>query len=356
MSRTRSAHVADVKQQLIARIADVHHSPGQRFFSNRAVARRFGISYQTADRLMRELVDEGVIVRRPASGTYIPGERIEQAGVLLIFHPRARHKNSFGSFLLDQLTTRLAQERIDWRVRWKTPATSATTTTTGTAAAASKRALGVGRYPIIWERHEAVDIAIRSKRPALVLNTRPPAGIGATLIDSVSVDDFSGGAHAAQHLIAQRQTANASKRSRSRRGVSVFAVLAGPAQDQRSAARVAGFLSVAPATVIHSTTWFYEDALDVADQALDAGRDGIFCCNDRLAQAVVRRAADRARPRPHLVGFDDAPIARWLKLTTIAIPWEELVDAVIGVIRRKQASPASAAIAQLVSTRIVLRD
>ena len=135
----------------------------------------------------------------------------------------------------------------------------------------------------------------------------------------------------------------------------VFAVLAGPKHDQRSAARVAGFLSVAPATVINSTTWFYEDALDVADQALAAGRDGIFCCNDRLAQAVVRRAADRARPRPHLVGFDDAPVARWLKLTTIAIPWEELVDAVIGAIRRKQASPASAAIAQLVSTRIVLR-
>ena len=331
MSRTRSHHVADVKQQLIARIADMHHSPGQRFFSNRAVARRFGISYQTADILLRELVEEGVLVRRPASGTYIPGERTEQAGVLLIFHPRARHKNSFGSFLLDQLTARLDQERIDWRMSWKTPAPS------------SARPLSVSRYPIIWERPEAVDLAIRLKRTALVLNARPPAGVGATLIDSVSVDDFSGGAYAAQHLIAQSRRAG-------------FAVLAGPKHDQRSAARVAGFLSVAPATVISSATWFYEDALDVADRALAAGRDGIFCCNDRLAQAVVRRAADRARPRPRLVGFDDAPVARWLKLTTIAIPWEELVAAVIGAIRRKQAAPASAAIAQLVSTRIVVRD
>jgi DNA-binding transcriptional regulator YhcF (GntR family) len=344
MSRTRSPHVADVKQQLIARITDVHHSPGQRFLSNRAVARRYDISYQTADVLLRELVEEGVLVRRPASGTYIPGERVEQAGVLLIFHPRARHKNSFGSFLLDQLTARLDRERIDWRMSWKTP------------AAASTRALGAGRYPIIWERSEAVDLAIRLNRTALVLNARPPAGVGATLIDSVSVDDFSGGAHAAQHLVARlngsHQIANGRKRPR-RNG---FAVLAGPKHDQRSAARVAGFLSVAPATVINSTTWFYEDALDVADQALAAGRDGIFCCNDRLAQAVVRRAADRGRSRPHLVGFDDAPVARWLKLTTIAIPWEELVDAVIGAIRRRQANPASTAIAQLVSTRIVLRD
>lgn len=340
MSRTRSPHVADVKQQLIARIGDVHHSPGQRFLSNRAVARRYGISYQIADVLLRELVEEGVLVRRPASGTYIPGERVEQAGVLLIFHPRARHKNSFGSFLLDQLTARLDRERIDWRMSWKTP------------AATSTRPLGAGRYPIVWERPEAVDLAIRSKRTALVLNARPPAGVGATLIDSVSVDDFSGGAHAAQHLIARRESIDGAKRPRR----AVFAVLAGPKRDQRSAARVQGFLSVAPATVINSTTWFYEDALAVADHALAAGRDGIFCCNDRLAQAVVRRAADRARPRPHLVGFDDAPVARWLKLTTIAIPWEELVDAVIGAIRRKQASPASTAIAQLVSTRIVARD
>jgi DNA-binding transcriptional regulator YhcF (GntR family) len=349
MSRTRSPHVADVKQQLIARIADVHHSPGQRFLSNRAVARRYGISYQTADILLRELVEEGVLVRRAASGTYIPGERAEQAGVRLIFHPRARHKNSFGSFLLDQLTARLDRERVDWRMSWKTPAATAT------ATAASTRALGVSRYPIIWERPEAVDLAIRLKRPALVLNARPPAGIGATLIDSVSVDDFSGGAYAAQHLMARPVGANAAKpKKRSRRAE--FAVLAGPSHDQRSAARVAGFLSVAPATIVNSTTWFYEDALDVADRALASGRDGIFCCNDRLAQALVRRATDRARPRPRLVGFDDAPIARWLNLTTIAIPWEELVDAVIGAIRRKQASPASAAIAQLVSTRIVLRD
>lgn len=332
MSRTRTPHVADVKQQLIARIKDVHHPPGQRFFSNRAVAQRFGISYQTADMLIRELVAEGVLVRRAASGTYIPGARTEQAGVLLIFHPRARHKNSFGSFLLDQLTQRLDKERIDWRMSWKAPSPSST------------RPLSVSRYPIIWEQPEAVEHAIRTKRTALLLNARPPAGVGAMLIDSVSVDDFSGGAYAAQHLHAA-----ASRRRR-------LAVLSGPKQDQRSAARVAGFLSIAPATVVSSSSWFYEGALDVADAALEAGPDGIFCCNDRLAQAVIRRAADRGLPRPRLVGFDDAPVAQWLKLTTIAIPWEELVAAVIGAIRRKQASPASTAIAQLVSTRIVLRD
>jgi DNA-binding LacI/PurR family transcriptional regulator len=55
-------------------------------------------------------------------------------------------------------------------------------------------------------------------------------------------------------------------------------------------------------------------ALGVADKALAAGPDGIFCCNDRLAQAVLQRAADREMPRPLIIGFDDAPVAQRLNL------------------------------------------
>jgi len=103
-------------------------------------------------------------------------------------------------------------------------------------------------------------------------------------------------------------------------------------------------------------TWFYDDGLSVADKVLTAGPEGIFCCNDRLAQAVLRRAVDRGMPRPFIIGFDDAPAAQWLNLTTIAIPWEELVSAAVGVVRRRQSSPSSSAIAQLVATRIVIRS
>jgi hypothetical protein len=330
MTRKRTQHIADAKKHLVARINDGHYRPGQRFLSNRAVARRFAISYQTADILIRELVREGLLVRRPASGTYLPGSRVEQSGVLLIFHPRA--KNSFGANLLDRLTARLNKERIAWRMSWKSPDLSRT------------RPLGGARYPIIWDRPEAVRVAIRLGHNALVLNDRPPAGIGATLIDSVSVDDFSGGASAAQFLTGRPP--------RSRK----LAILAGPADDERSAARIAGFLSVADAIVITSPNWFYDGAMSVADKILATGPTGIFCCNDRFAQAVLRRAADRRLPRPLVVGFDDAPVAQWLNLTTIAIPWDELVSAVIGVIKRRQSSPSSAAIAQSVSTRIVIRD
>src|SRR5262249_48316217 len=331
MSRARTPYVSDVKRQLVALIRDGHHRPGQRFFSNRAVARRFDISYQTADIMIKELVEEGPLVRRPGCGTYLPGQRVEQTGVQLIFHPRARHKNSFGGKLLDKLTARLDKERIGWQMRW-------------TSIDPSKgQSLVASRYPVSWDRPDAVALAIRFRRPALLLNDRPPAGVGTTLIDSVSVDDFSGGAYAAQflsHRIPELRK---------------MAILSGPDHDQRSTARVSGFLSVARAAVVTSPSWFYEGALSVADKVLAAGPDGIFCCNDRLAQAVLRRAADRGLARPFVIGFDDAPIAQWLNLTTIAIPWEDLVSAAVGAIVQRRSSPSSVAIAQLVSTRIVVR-
>ncbi|MEO8075505.1 MAG: substrate-binding domain-containing protein [Acidobacteriota bacterium] len=332
MTRKRTQYIADVRRQLVARLQDGHHRPGQRFLSNRAVASRFDISYQTANILIGELVEEGLLVRRPASGTYLPGQSVDPAGVLLIFHPRARHKNSFGAHLLDRLTARLDKERIDWRMCWRLP------------DASPQRRLGGSRYPIIWDRPEAIRAAIQLGHTALALNDRPPAGVGAALIDSVSVDDFSGGAYAAQFL-----TARGPRRPK-------MAILAGPTDDHRSAARVAGFLSVARGTVVTSPNWFYDGGMAVSDKVLAAGPAGIFCCNDRLAQSVLRRATDRGLPRPLVVGFDDAPVARWLHLTTVAIPWEEFVSAVIGVVRRRQSSPSSAAIAQLVSTQLVVRD
>lgn len=81
--------------------------------SNRAVARRYGVSYQTADVLMRQLADEGLIVRRAASGSYVPGTVTAWGGVVLAFSPRARHKGSFGSHLLDCLRSPAACETRD---------------------------------------------------------------------------------------------------------------------------------------------------------------------------------------------------------------------------------------------------
>ena len=332
MPRTRSERVQAVKKKLLAIIQAEGSRSGKRFLANRTIASRFHISYQTADNLVRELVQEGLLERRPASGTYYPGGQMKTSGVLLIFNARAKRKTSFGSRLLGELTTHLDRAGISWRMSWRTERN------------ARNEGLPKERYPVIWERLDVVERAVQLGRHALLLNYRPRPGLASSLIDSVSVDDFSGGAGAAQYF--KRQFPKAKK----------VAILSGPAGDIRSTARVDGFLSVVPATVFVSPTWSYESAVKVADKVVAAGTDGIFCCADRLAEAIVRSCIKKGIRRPPLVSFDDAPIAQWLNLTTMAIPWTELVSAAIRVIKQRQFDDTSSAIAQLVSTKLVIRS
>lgn len=115
----------------------------------------------------------------------------------------------------------------------------------------------------------------------------------------------------------------------------VWVILAGPPSDQRSQARVRGFLSRQPATVIAAPNWYVQGGLTVAAKVLARRPAGIFCCNDRLAEAICVLCAQRHMAPPCLVGFDDAPVAQRLGLTTIAIPWAGLVQAVVTAARRR---------------------
>jgi DNA-binding LacI/PurR family transcriptional regulator len=93
----------------------------------------------------------------------------------------------------------------------------------------------------------------------------------------------------------------------------------------------------------------------VAERVVQEGRGGIFCCNDRLAEAVLEWCAGHHRPVPPLVGFDDAPIAEQLGLTTIAIPWREMTAAAIAVIRRRLVETPATASRQVFAPRPVVR-
>jgi DNA-binding LacI/PurR family transcriptional regulator len=87
-------------------------------------------------------------------------------------------------------------------------------------------------------------------------------------------------------------------------------------------------------------------------RALVAGVEGVFCCNDRLAQAVLAFAADIGLLRPRVVGFDNAPVAERLNLTTIAIPWGEMVAEIAG---RRLAGDASTTRQVIVTPRPIVR-
>ncbi len=300
MPRPRSLHVIEVKAALVARLRGGLAQPGGRFLSTRAVAQRFAVSYQTAHRLLGELETEGLLLRRAASGSYVPGKSVALRGAQLIFHPRAKRKGSFGAHLLELLESVLHGRGIATVRSWP--------------GAASVPRLRADHYPIAWECRSAVEAAAAGRRFALCLNDRPPIGIGGGYVDAVTTDDFSGGACAAE--ILKERTGRCDS----------FAILGGPANDPRSVQRIAGFRAHTDAARLFSTgSWFVEGGRQHVAALLAENPSGIFACNDRLAEAVITFCRQQRQPLPPLVGFDNAPIAERLRLTTIGIPWGTMV-------------------------------
>jgi hypothetical protein len=330
MARPITPLVLEARQKLLARIAQGGYRPGDRFPSNRALAARLGVCYQTADRLVRELCAEGLLERRAGSGTYLPGEAARQTGAVLLFDQRARKPGSFGAFLLARLEERLRRERIPWRVSWRSELP------------------GPSGYPVLWEQPALVEQLAGRQGSGLILTDEPPAGQAARFLDCVTIDEYCGGAAAGELLRERLGLATKDVRG--------LALISGPAGDKRSRERVRGFCSVLRAREICAGGWGYEDGLAVAGEALRLGRRGIFCCNDRLAEAVIRHARQHALACPPLVGFDDAPVAEQLNLTTIANPWDELVRAASALIKARLAGDRSGASRRIFTPYPVRRE
>jgi DNA-binding transcriptional regulator YhcF (GntR family) len=320
MARPRSEQTLLVKEKMIARLKGGFHPPGQRFFSNRGLAAQFGISYQTADRLIRELVDEGLLERRASSGTYVSGKPVAWRGAALVFHERAKRKGSFGARLMADLTASLGQAGIASKRVWCRDETVA---------------VEDHWLPVLWECPRTMASLASARRFLLVLNDTPPPGLASSYVDSVACDDFSGGAAAAELL---RRAGNT-------------AVLAGPEDDHRSRQRVAGFQSVSKKTkVFWAESWDADAAAKLAPGIVKGRYGGVFCCSDRLAEGLVRSGIETA-----VVGFDDAPVAETLDLTTIAIPWEDMVAGAVDIIRRRMNGHTGPAAKLIFAPRPVMR-
>jgi LacI family transcriptional regulator len=229
--------------------------------------------------------------------------------------------------LLELLKKKLDAERIDWRAD----------------LAAASAALPDDRLPIIWELPTAVAECARQERHAVLINQRPASGFESLYIDSVSTDDYSGGACAAQLL-----------RDRASKGRS-FAVIAGPEDDARSNLRLQGFTSIVNASIVRAGNWFFDHGYAAAEQAVRRARAGLFCVNDQLAAGVIAWCRDHGKKRPPIVGFDDAPVAEKLNLTTISLPWEEMLDGVVRAAKRRLAGDRSATSHQMFHPRPIVR-
>jgi DNA-binding transcriptional regulator YhcF (GntR family) len=326
MPRPRSAKVSELKVNLLTRIRQGYFRPGDRFLSNRALTERFGVSYQTAHRLISELCEEGWLERRAASGTYIAGKKQTLTGVQLLFNARAQRTGSFGAQLLDRLKTRLERDNVECLVGF----------------VRTKPVLRDDLFPVIWECKDVVVPDLGAGRYALLLHDLAPPGIAGAFIDAVATDDFSGGVCAAEVLRD--------------RGHGSASVLAGPAGDVRSVRRVDGFRSVLPkGPTLWADGWFKEHGMAIVPRLLKNNPSAVFCCNDRLAEAVMQCCNDAGREPPYLIGFDNAPVAESMNTSTIAIPWDEMIEAAASVVRRRLRGDASTSTCHILAPRPIIR-
>jgi len=323
MPRARTDRIIQVKSELIARVRSGRARAEQRFPSSRTIARWYSISYQTAHRLLHELAEEGWLERHASSGTFHALRRTSFQLVHLIFNPRAQRPDSFGQRLLQMLSHELEDLGLPFTV----------------SLADHSGVPQADAYPVFWE----TEVSMMDGQFALVLNNRPAVGLAAAFLDSISTDDFSGGVCAAELF-------------RHRNGLQAPTILEGDPGDTRNRERVAGFKSIFPrAKLVTAGSWYYEDARNVASSALRLGRRGLFCCNDRLASAVMDAAEEQQLPLPPLIGFDDAPVAEALALTTIALPWHEIVRSAAELIRRRLDGDTTSACRQVFAPYPVIR-
>jgi len=328
MPRFRSPRIEQVKAKLILRLRDGFYSSGQRFFSNRDLTRRFGVSYQTAHRLTEELVSEGWLVRRPASGTFVTGKQPVWAGVELIFATRAQRPDSFGQRLHGLLGEALDKLEIVHRTRWTDAVTASE--------------VPANWFPLLWENSPLAFELAAQRRYVVILGDRPKTGLAASYMDAVTVDDYAGGVIAGEIF---RQLGIRAQ----------VAILAGPMADARNRLRISGFLSVYPrCKVIKAGSWFFEPACRVAGRTLSAA--AVFAVNDRLASAVCHVARQQARVPPALVGFDDAPVAERENFTSVAFPWNEITSAAVQLARLRMQGSARTACALVYAPRPVVRS
>ena len=298
-----------IRGALRVMVSDELRRAGQRFVSARYISQRFKVSYQTAHRLLTELKDQGLVVRRAGSGSFISGQTKSLRSALLIFASRANRKGSFGDLLLKQVVARLEAMDLPFEIL---------------VGRVGLKQVREDVYPVLWESSRLTYDLAAKYRFSLVLHDKPPAGIGSLYTDSISVDDFSGGLAAGQIL--------------SRYSPQRPVIVGGPATDVRSQNRINGFRQVfRDAPVIEAGTWFFRSAVRMLAEPLATWKpDALFCCSDRLAEATIvsYRTILNITP-PTIIGFDNAPVAEGLGFSTIGIPWEEVARNAVLIIKKR---------------------
>ena len=332
----------------------------ERFPSEEALVRRFGVSRPTVERALRELKREGLLESRSGSGSYLTFAALNAAGSIGVIAPDY-HTIDFFTDLCDGIAASARAAGYDTllgdvsapdaaeRGRWALAIAE---------AYAARRTAGVLLEPVdlIPGSHEAtkkVLAVLAARKIPVVLIDRdylpPPER---SRYDLVGIDNVQAGYRLAKHLVEA--------------GARNIRFLTQPNYASTIRGRIQG---VAQAAIDAGLAWrsghvVEADPADVAAfRRLLLGRrrpDAFVCRNDPLAARLLQTLAALGLKVPgdvRVAGFDDAKMAKFLNppLTTIRQPVGLLAETAVQSLLQRIRNPALAPRAILLDAQLVVR-
>ena len=195
--------------------------------------------------------------------------------------------------------------------------------------------------------------AIRAAEIPMVAMGRPPSGPRADYVDA---DNAGGGREAVRHLIAT--------------GRRCLATLAGPLDMSAGVDRLRGYVQATRTASMRAAAGrvAYGDFTEAAGyrgikQLLEKTPkiDGVFIASDLMAMGALRALRELGRRVPDdvaIIGFDDAPLARYADppLTTIRQPVERLGQEMVRLLLHRQSDPDGELQTIILPTELVVRS
>jgi DNA-binding LacI/PurR family transcriptional regulator len=195
--------------------------------------------------------------------------------------------------------------------------------------------------------------AIRAAEIPMVAMGRPPSGPRADYVDA---DNAGGGREAVRHLIAT--------------GRRCLATVAGPLDMSAGVDRLRGYVRATRTAGMRAAAErvSYGDFTEAAGyrcvkQLLDKTPkiDGMFIASDLMGMGALRAMRELGRRVPDdvaIVGFDDAPLARYADppLTTIRQPIERLGQEMVRLLLHRQSYPDVEQQTVILPTELVVRQ
>jgi LacI family transcriptional regulator len=357
-----------ISRQLTTEIIAGKYNKTGRLPSEAQLVKHFGVSRPTVGRAMKDLQEQGLIERRPGSGTYIRTERdrghsahpvVPQIGLMM--------PNLFHTEIFEPLCGELASlARVNDYGLWWGANMSSIAETQMTAAEAEvlceqfiERGV-VGVFFVSFEHQtdrETTNLRIteRLKKagiPVVLLDRDIGVFPNRSEFDIVGVDNVAGGYLLADHLIKLGV----------RRMVYVKRPLTAPTVDSR----IIGAQKAMHDNNLQTPQPFVYsgdpgDVKFVKSFAQNQKIDAILCTNDHLAAELLQtltRIGIRVPNDLRLVGFDNVRFASLLStpLTTIEQPIRDIAITAFSALRERMTNSTLPPRSLILTPRLVVRE